>query len=304
MKNKLEKLKKEIGEETFYYLLLCFNFYFARADALLMFENKNILNCLLVNLIEFRKLVGTLILEDRKITELIQMASSSEQILDILFFAKKDLKGFASVLKNNYKKIDTMVNERINIWDYIELNITDEAMLYIYEEKDNLERIVYEFEFFKTFLNKYKEIGFNFELETLLKVKENLKELTEYKKCKEFESSIHSKILNLIEEGKLKNIKLLNAIEKDELFNNKEGLEKNKNAFDIFKGIDLDLLEKDKSSKEDFFKKWKNISEIFFKVFEKEFINKIFSLIRKKENFHLLYDFFIMGSFKNIICKL
>ena len=309
LKNKLQKLEKEFGEaknddkilKAFYYLLLCFNIYFDREGALNMFENKNILNYLLVNLGKFRKLTRNLILKNEIISALIQMASSYEQILNILFFSKKDLEGLVLVLTTNYNAIKAkkskeenkknIILDKINLWDYIEPNIKDEEMLSFCKERDNLNDIVNYNEFFEAYLNKYKELGFEFEFETLLKMKENLEALY-IRVCQEFYPSFHSKILNLIEERKLKNIQLLNVIEKDKFFNNKDGLESNRNAFDIFKGIDIDLLEKDKSLKEDFFKKWKKISTIYSKVFKEKFVNKILSLIRKKEDFHLLNDFF------------
>jgi hypothetical protein len=91
------------------------------------------------------------------------------------------LGNFISVLEKNKEMIEAKQHaedkKSINLWDYIEPLITDEAMLSFCEEKNDLKNIVSVTEFFKTYLNKYKELGFGFKLVTLLIVKKNLEEL-------------------------------------------------------------------------------------------------------------------------------
>jgi len=107
---KLEEGFKKVKDkenllQNFFYLLLCFNFYYDEKKALLLFDNNDTLNYLFVNLENFQELFGTLILKNDIIKKLIEMAKSEEQILNILKFAKKYLKDFVDILSENINNI-------------------------------------------------------------------------------------------------------------------------------------------------------------------------------------------------------
>ena len=139
LKDELEKLEKNFKKsepeektlEVFYNLLLCFNFYFYKDKALHMFNDETIFKYLFVNLENFPDFIGKLILEKEIVEKLIEKANTYKQILNFLYFAKRNLKDFLEVL---FEKIDKIKekknkNEKIDLWQYIEPKIGDEEIL-------------------------------------------------------------------------------------------------------------------------------------------------------------------------------
>ena len=312
LKDELEKLEKNFKKsepeektlEVFYNLLLCFNFYFYKDKALHMFNDETIFKYLFVNLENFPDFIGKLILEKEIVEKLIEKAKSYKQILNFLYFAKRNLKDFLEVL---FEKIDKIKekknkNEKIDLWQYIEPKIGDEEILYICENKNTFDEVVDINRFFSTYVDKSKQLGFNLKLETLIKLEENCKSNSlKNKVIDELKISINLKISNLTKEGKLKNKEVLDALEKSSLFFESDK-KKNEIFLELLNGIDIDLLKKNENDKKAFFEKWKKmkLDQIYYEAFNYKFINKILSLIKKTEDFHFLNDFFYEIK-KNII---
>ena len=317
IKAELEKLT--IDEENkdlskaFYNLLLCFYFFFDNDKIIPMLEKSDkILYSLSDKLEVFPKLFGSFILSKKIIDKLILKSESFEQVLNFLFFVQKDLKHFVEVLvdeKNNEKIQSLLKNYKdskkkekemdetkgIFFWNYFEPSI-DKEINSILENVKTLKGIVDIEKFLSTCLEKSEKIGMNLNLDTLIAMKDIFNQLNihsgdNYDKILD---SIHSNFLKLIELEKLKNIEVLNKLEKAQYKEEKKLIEKASNSLDdVLKGIDINLLKKDKN-KEQFFKKFK---EIFPKIFGKNYGDKVISLIDRMEDFHLLNEFFDENSY-------
>ncbi len=103
---------------------------------------------------------------------------------------------------------------------------------------------------------------------------------------------IHENGLNYIENGRLKNLELLDFIKNDKYYFDEKYNKKMDRTLNIFDGIDINLLNEE-NNKDEFFKKWESFqfSEIFKSQFN-EFAEKLCSLIQNIKDFGLLFKFF------------
>ena len=145
-------------------------------------------------------------------------------------------------------------------------------------------------------IEKYIEFNERVNLYNLIYLKEIIESIQKIDKKFKYKYDIvkiiHENGLIFVNTGQLKNIELLEFLEKDEFYQNKKNQnKKNESSLDIFNGIEIETLN------EKFFNKWKKIN--FPKIFElifNEFLKKIASLIKKMKYFGLLFSFY---SFNN-----
>ena len=301
----LEKLKIDEENENlskaFYYLLLCFYFFFKKIKInKLLQKSDKILYSLSDKLEDFPEIFGSFSLNKQLISKLIQKSESFEQVLKFLFLAPKKER-FVEVLLDNNQKINSLIQanknseqkikQKILLSNYFEINI-DKDINTIIKNVDVLNRIVDIEKCLMDCLDKSAKIGMNLNYDTLIAMKNIFNEklgIHDGKNYNKILDCIHSNFLELIKLGKLKNIEVLNKLEEAQY---EKEIELRKKAFnsldDILKGIDINLLKEDKN-KEKFFEKWRKIAK---KIFGKNYEDKVISLIDRMEDFHLLNKFF------------
>ena len=263
-------------------------------------ENKGILNSF-KDLIKNNKLYKSfhnfsqsifkdLILPKEVIYKLLEKSNNFDEILNFLFYIGKDFILFLDVINKKANIILKNIGEKdknyiIEIEKYVipqkndDLNEINKQIKLLDENK-----IKDYIKFTPLLFEKYDEININL-LNTIvdsLKSNDNKNN---------WDKLVHTSILKLVQNNKLKNVELLDMVQKDNIYYENKYNNKDLRSLDILNGIDVESLNND------FFDKWNNMHfEKCFKNNLDQFYTRIVLLIKNIKDFQLLFSFF---SFEN-----
>ena len=305
--------KRQESTELFYSIVLFFNLNFQRDKVHELFENEKSFNYLFNKLESFKSFFKDLILPENVVIKLVEKAKEYNQILSFLFYLGKDVLKFLTLLNNKtdfilklYKKENTINEENKKIIDKIMHKKIKNIEVEKYVEprkEDDLEKIskiikdllggedMNFIKFSSAIIDKYIDLNDQVNLDNLINIKNIIESIqkkdTKFKSKYKIEKNIHLTGILFAKRGNLKNLKLLDFIQKDDYYQNKTHNKSGDRSIDIFDGIEIETLEKD------FFTRWETIN--FPKMFEShftEFLQKIASLIKEMKDFGLLFSFF------------
>jgi len=294
-----DKMKFKVN---FYTLLLCFYYFFKKETFMsLLYDEQNrddiypviIKNNIFKN-IEFSK---------EQIGELIYYSSNFNELLNALSF-NKDILIFLQLIQENFDKISDLFKKESS-----ETNTKEKGIIINMDNiikpsnKDNLEEIskyylnsfesqlksnnkifvIFGRALFEQYIEifKQKNILYLFHLKKIYQLIEKLNDFKNIK-IKNFDNIIHKNGLELSKINKLKNIEILEFINKEinfKIFN--------ETTIDILDGLDASTFNNE------FYKKWKefNLNEIFGNQY-REFLEKIANIIKDIKNFKILLKLF------------
>ena len=324
----LKDINDEDKEEMiglFYSILLFFNMNYQKEKVEEMFKDNKILNYLSKKLISFGKLFQDLILPKDIVRNLIKKTKNFEEILGLLPYLGTDTVGFLQLIFSEFEFIkevygndldklneenenkdekDRKEMKKIVVEDFvipkkeenIEKLIEVCGLIFMSEKTSNLNII----KFSKSLIEKYvdfyytKNLDFLQLINTLINlIKKNDNKFVFKYKEKDMDLIIHETGLELIKNGKIKNIGILDFIKSDIYFISPQFEKKQYRPLEIFDGIEIETLD------EKFFNNWKiiDLHKMFIENFEK-FCEKIMSLINDMKDFGLFYKFFIFNNEK------
>ena len=299
----IENKEKENIILNFYTILLFFNYRFYKDKEKYdeMFKNNNTkkyLSKILLNNINedlFKEISFTqtqiteLIIgcDNLDFSELIKILKYNNDFLIILNIlnGNKDLflKKYNDKKenKNNFINLDLLVNPKKD--DDINAIIKQIEELISFQKEKN----TFFVKITPSLLKLYVDIYQNDSLDKLFSLKDliiNLRKVDNKFYNIKIEEIIHNNIISLSQKKKLNNIELLNFIEKDTYYKDKQYLNSDNRTVDILSGIDIATVN------EEFLKKWKELK--FFEIFKNKkdlFIDKVCSLINDMNHFNYLF---------------
>ena len=320
-----ESFEKEENKEELIFnlctLLLYINSKFNKEKFDEMLKNEKIKNYLFKSLIINENIFMGLILTKEQIIELINFCDNIDfiQLINKLKY------------NNNFLILLQIINEKKDLFlkkflECKEETFIDIELLILIKNEDNLNAIydqikdIISFEqnskhFFVNFsphlIENYINLFDNIDLEKLISLSKLIillqKELPKFNIKNNIDEIIHRTAINLSKEKKLKNMEILNFIEKNIYY--KEKIYKNTNyrSVEILSGIEI------ASINDEFLNKWKKLK--FFTIFQSQrefFINKVCKLIKEMKYFNLLfillqenddiidYDYLIISNMKTV----
>ena len=316
---KLLHLEKESERpkiaELYFFVVLYFNHHFNQKEIPEMFKNEKTLEYLSKKLLEFKELYQGLVIPKNILIELFKQAKNFEEILSYLSFAGKNTIDFLDIINQEKELIAKYLDEELNkmgkedkkdkkdkpiieIEKYVEPKREDNiSKLREIVEQINIfqsekEKIV---KFSPSVFEKYTEIFDKINLDYLFEIKSMIETIKRTDKKFSLnpniniDQKIHDYGLDSVGKGKLKNKELLEFINKDAFYHEKEYEKKIYRKLDILNGIDISSIN------EEFFKNWKKIN--FYKMFENQindFYTKISLFINDMKDFNLLFSFYII----------
>ena len=289
--------------EMLYSIVLFYNLHFQKDKIHELFENEKSFNFLIEKLANFKNFFKDLILPESEVTKLLEKAKEFHQIVSFLSYVERDVLKFFDFLDKNkniildcYKKEINNKDKKhknspyIDIESYVEPKINDDIQKIsvkiksLLESKDNYIKIS------SNFIEKYIDFNNGINLYNLLYIKEIINCITKvdknFKYKYKIEKIIHENFLLFVQNRKMKNIEILDFIQKDEYYTNKNH-KKGDRSLDIFDGIEIETIDNN------FFNNWKTIN--FVKIFDSqftEFLEKIASLIKEMKYFSLIFSFY------------
>ena len=298
--------------EYFYSLALYFNLNFQKEKINEMFENEKICEHLYEKLLSYREFFKDLILPKKDVKKLIINAKKYEQILTLLFYIGTDCITFLEVVRDTKDYIYKFQKEEMNKNMDNELyeNKIDIEKYIEPKKEDDLSNIFSLMEAFKSFtilvnedmilikyssliIEKYCKFYDEINVEKLIILKnivEAIKQIDKKFDCKcNLDEKIHRTGLELVKNGKIKNIEILKFIKADIFYLDKNYVKKMYRPLEILDGIDISIIE----DKNKFFKTWNTIN--FYPMFEpqfEDFLKKISSLITEMKDFGYLFKFY------------
>ena len=320
LKVEKEESRKEITD-TFYFIYFYFNVIFHKDKIKEIFQVEKIFNYM-DKIYEYQQFISNIILPNEVVCILIEKSKELKKALSSLYYLGKNCLNVLEVINSKKEDILKLINEEADKNNENEENEDkkeEENVQNIELEKyilpkseDNLlkmselinEIIAYEqkesrfIDFSPATFEEYIKMNINSNLENLNYLnqiinsikKVHLKFQIEYK----IDNLIHETALELIKKKKFTNLQILDFISKDDFYNNDKYKNDAYRNIDVFDGIDITSLN------DEFFKKWNEID--FFKMFEekqKEYSNKIGSLINDMKDFKLLFKLFKIEIEKN-----
>ena len=306
--------------ELFYSMVLFFNIHFQKEKIEEMFENDEIFAYLYDNIIKYNNFFRDLILPKKYVIKLIKKTDNFNQVLNFLFYLGKDVIQFLEIIneekefikilyQKEIKKLekDNKIKDKnekkeipmIDICKYVAPKKEDKIMqlnelifeIVTYQLSNNLSFI----KFSNSFFEKYIEFNNNINVNNLILIRNivqfNFFEVDNKSSKYNLDEIIHKTGLKLIKDGKIKNMEVLNFIQSDIFFYNKQFNQKKDRPLEIFDGIDISLMEMEEKKK--FFIKW--IQCNFYSKFESqldEYLKKVASLIKEMKDFRYLFKFY------------
>ena len=284
--------------------LLYFNYNYQKNRLYEYFNNDKINTFLYQNLLENNNLFSEIKLSKSQLTKFLTISLTYDDILKVISFSNNFLEILEVINENknkfieylngkeNYKKIDLGNLVEIKNEDNMEkIKIQIEQILSL-EKEINKNFVFFSRKLLKSYAEYYNENNINdliFLIQIINLIKENDKTLS----LKSVFKIIHDKIIKFSLDGKVKNMNLLIFIENDPLIIKVKDNDENENLnipLDIFNGLDISNVN------EQFINKWKKIKWLkIFKNSEKDFYNKICSLLMEMRYFgklFLLFDIF------------
>ena len=291
-----DKTNKEQLYFNFYTILFYVSFKFNKDKLNEMFKNENIKKYLYKTLLINEELFTGLILPKEQIIGIIdqysdflnfdQLSSKLKYNNDVLvllqiIYEKKDL--FLKYFTNKDSMIDI---------ELLALPKKEDDMDAIYEFIKRI--IIFEknskffIKFSSTLMEKYINLFDNSDLDKLF----SLSKIIDYLKKEEHKFIIKKNINEVIHQSgiffsthkKFNNIEILNFIENDHYYTNRNYHQTNYISIDILTGIDISLIN------DEFLKKWKKLD--LFSIFENQkeiFISKVCSLVKDMKYFNVLF---------------
>ena len=296
---------KEKILEAFFSMALYFNLNFNKPMINGIIENEKIFEMLSPKLITYNELYKGLILPKDNIVKLIKKTNNFDEVLHCLSYVGKNIIQFLNFINEEKELIEKYVKEEldrdknanpiIELENFVEAKKEDDInelsilINKIIEFHSSNEKIV---KFSPSIFEKYIEYNDEVNLNNLILLKGIIEAIkksdNKFKiKYKKFDSLIHDNGLAFVKSGKLKNKELLEFIQIDEFYHNKQYDKAIYRPLEILDGIDISSLN------EDFFDIWKNMK--FNKIFDSqkdEFLKKISTFINEMKDFSLLFSFY------------
>jgi hypothetical protein len=306
--------------KLFYSMVLFFNIHFQKEKIEEMFENDEIFVYIYDNIIKYNNFFRDLILPKKHVIKLIKKTDNFNQVLNFLSYLGKDVIQFLEVINEEKEFIKILFQKEIKIFEkdnkikdknekkeipiidickYVDPKKEDKIMqlnalifeIITYQLSNNLSFV----KFSNSFIEKYIEFNNNINVNNLILIR-NIVQFNSFevdnKSCKyNLDEIIHKTGLKLIKDGKIKNMEVLNFIQSDIFFYNKQFNQKKDRPLEIFDGIDISLMEMEEKKK--FFIKW--IQCNFYSKFDSqldEYLKKVASLIKEMKDFRYLFKFY------------
>ena len=320
--------------ELCYSMVLYFNIYFQKEKIEEMFENDEILAHLYGSIIKYTDYFRDLILPKKYVIKLIKKTDNFNQVLNFLYYLGKDVIQFLEVINEEKEFINKLFQKEItklekdneikNRNEKKEILIIDVCKYVLPKKEDEImqlnalifEIITYQLsnnisfvKFSHSLIEKYIEFNNNINVNNLILIRNivqfNFFEVDNKNTKYNLDEIIHKTGLKLIKDGKIKNMEILNFIQSDKYFYDKQFNQKKDRPLEIFDGIDISLMENEEKNK--FFNKW--IQCNFYSKFESqldEYLKKVASLIKEMKDFRYLFKFYEStneSSFRNEVIK-
>ena len=304
--------KDEYGVKLFA-IIIYFNYLYFNGYLSQIFNNKNNLSYKCQALIEYQQLFKNLKLGKDQISLLIQFSQTFKQVKNSLSYSNS-LLDLLTLVSDNFQKINKLYTamkeeckkkedddlealideEKIDVEEIITPNENDK-MREISDLFKNLVAlqngdyfILFTESFFKKYIDYFNGKNLNnlFYLKDIISFSEhNIKDFA--LKDINLNRIIHENGLDFAFKGELKNLNLLEFIEKDEFYNNINYSKKQYRSLNILKGLDI------KEFDEAFYSKWKKIN--WKSIFNEQyiyFLEKISGLIFNKKYFKIMFKLF------------
>ena len=317
--------------KLFYSMVLFFNVHFQKEKIEEMFENNKIFDYLYENIIKFNNYYRDLILPKKYVIKLIKKADNFNQVLNFLYYLGKDVIQFLEVINEEKTFIKILFQKDITKFEKDneikernekkEIPIIDVCKYVVPKKEDKImqlnalifEIITYQLSFVKlsnSFIEKYIEFNNNVDVNNLILIR-NIVQFNFFEADKNnshkynLDEIIHKTGLKLIKDGKIKNMEILDFIQSDIFFHDKQFNQKKDRPLEVFDGIDISLMGMEE--KEKFFYKWTQCN--FYSKFESqlnEYLKKVTSLIKEMKDFRYLFKFYEptnKSSFRNEVIK-
>ena len=288
-------------------MVLYFNIYFQKEKIEEMFENDEILAHLYGSIIKYTDYFRDLILPKKYVIKLIKKTDNFNQVLNFLYYLGKDVIQFLEVINEEKEFFNKLFQKEItklekdneikNRIEKKEIPIIDVCKYVLPKKEDEImqlnalifEIITYQLsnnisfvKFSHSLIEKYIEFNNNININNLILIRNivqfNFFEVDDKNTKYNLDEIIHKTGLKLIKDGKIKNMEILNFIQSDKYFYDKQFNQKKDRPLEIFDGIDILLMESEEKNK--FFNKW--IQCNFYSKFESqlnEYLKKVASLI-------------------------
>ena len=285
---------------------LYFTFFFNKEAFDLLLNYEQMRNDIYSGLLKNYTLFESIELTKEQIGILIKLSSNLDELLSAFSF-NKDALILIQLIKENFNKIIEIYNEAkkkhidklINIEDYINPNKEDNleeisnnyiSIIDLQIKSVNKIFIIFGKNLFDKYIDyfKQKNILYLFCLKDIYHhMKEKMPKISEYK-IKNLDDTIHKNAIELSKKKELKNIEILEIINK-EIYYKMPGFKKN-NDIDILDGLDASTFN------DEFYEKWKKMKwkEIFSSNYNK-FIEKIVNGIKEMKYFKILIKLFKMS---------
>lgn len=298
-------------------LVFIFNLYYNHEVLPEMLEDEKLYDFLNNKLEKFIGAIGQIKIEKNIVIKLLQKAKNFKIFLIFLSFLGKDTIQFLEFINeqkeffvnfikeesNKIKKENENIQDKnkkkeipiINIENFVEPKKEDDInklyelinLIREFQSKD-IKIIKFTPAFIDTYIDFYNEINLDnlFILKKIINI--IIKKIDKnFESRRKINATIHENGIKLVQNGKLKNSKLLEFISNDEFYQNKRYNKKFYRNLEILDGIDISSLEND------FFKKWKEIN--FCEIFDfdlSEFLRKISFNIKEMKDFELIFSFY------------
>ena len=295
-----DKMKFKVN---FYTMLLYFNYFFKKKEFISLLNDEQKRDDIYPILLK-HNIFKNIELSKEQIGKLINLSSNFNELLIALSF-NKDIMIFLQLIQENFDKISNLFKKESSETKKKpkkEILINMDAIIKP-SNKDNLEEIskcylnLQESQlksnnkifiiFGKTLFEKYINIFKQKNILYLFHLKKISQSIEKIIKIKDFDNIIHQSGLELSKNKQLKNIEILEFINKEIYYKITSYDNKNNKSMEIFNGLDVSTFNNE------FYEKWKemNWNEIFNSQYPK-FLEKIAKIIKDMKNFKILLKLF------------
>ena len=290
--------KKEEIIYNFYTILLYISFKFNKEKIDEIFKNEKIKKYLFKTLLNNENLFVGLFLTKEQILELInfdgnmdfiQLTNKLKYNKDLLIILqiineKRDLlsKKFLEKTEQKYIYIELFAFPKKD--DDINAIYEQVKDLFLFEKNIKTNFVKFTPGLIEIYINLFDNVNLNKLIELNKLIIFLKKEEKQFNLKKNIDEIIHRNAILFSTKKALKNMEILNFIEKDVYYMEKMYKNSNNRSVDILTGIDIPLIN------DEFLNKWKKIN--LFEIFQNQieiFLNKVCSLVKEMKDFNILF---------------
>ena len=261
---------------------------------------QNIKYYLNLNIIIPKGLINKMLSQNKllSIEKIRKILSLSESIEDLLILINNNCNSIYQNCKKKNYKFEIIEFQKQKETDNLIIIMKELEKLVNYELKQNFQFISLGEDFWSNYLNYYKSVE---DFKNLILMEQSIlicKRIDKNLNIEKFSQIIHDSEYKIINNGELKNEKLLDFFENNYIKPIKNSNNEMKINFPFFflNGIDLD------TAKDNFYNKWNELNILsFINNNEKDFIQNLINKITKMENYEKIFK--LLENKKEIIIK-